>query len=179
MPDSADGLRPISQTPCPLRFAAKCSFLAAYERCPNDAEMQHNRPSDVERRQQNCQAQRWHALTLGEGRGVFRINTTPFEDSGRATQKSRRPQLVNCPSTCAGTVSAVRAHGVHGVACPMHACRTFATHFSSSFCFKTFGVAKLVVTIQIEHDAHLCSLQNAVTDNFSRDAKSHPTHEGH
>jgi hypothetical protein len=51
MPDPSGRQRQISQTPYPIRFAAKSAFLAAYKPRPHDAEMQHNRPTDVERRQ--------------------------------------------------------------------------------------------------------------------------------
>jgi hypothetical protein len=68
MPDSGDGRRPISQTPYPIRFAAKSTILAAGKPRPDDAEMQHDRQADVDRRQQQ---NGWHALTLWEGRGVY------------------------------------------------------------------------------------------------------------
>src|SRR4029079_15032852 len=35
-------------------------------------------------------------------------------------------------------------------------------HISPPFSFKTFGGAKLVVTIQVEHEPHLNSLQNSI-----------------
>ena len=62
----------------------------------------------------------WHALRLCEGRGV-----SWHQDHALRGPRACHPEfmpagLVNCPFV-RRTISAVRAHGVHGVGCPMHA----------------------------------------------------------
>jgi hypothetical protein len=51
MPDSNAGSRQNSQSRGPIHFAAKFTFLAAFEPRQLDAEMQHGRPTNVARRQ--------------------------------------------------------------------------------------------------------------------------------
>ena len=156
-PISNAGLRQISQSPCPLRFAAKYRFLAALENRVNyDAEMQHDRPTDVDRRQHN------NGVARPEPRRrawEFSVENTPFADQGVPPKFHADVDYVNCPST-------MRPHRLRRPSArrarrgfPHARYRSNGTHFSPSFCFKSFGVAKLVVTIQVEHDAHLCSLQ--------------------
>jgi hypothetical protein len=126
-------LRQRSQSHCAVHFAAKSEFLPAFEPRQFDAEMQHNRPTNVVRRQH-----------------IFREKAPP-RSHAEVIWSTVHSQA---PAQTPPSVHTAFTAGLSRCSLPEQWDTLFAT-----ICVKSFGVAKLVVTIQVEHDAHLCSLQ--------------------